>query len=162
MTEGAQTLTAVQPGVHYCGAMHPQFGECFRDLGAAGHDDGQHESETSTWPLAAAETAELYAAKADRMAGVLEHARNQGELPAAVLDQVISELGAQHTGLDELAGVLGGSRRTRMASRAVVLPAPRRAVRRGRPRTALATTSPATTTPSASETAPGTDGDQAR
>jgi hypothetical protein len=94
------------------------------------------------------------------MAGVLEHARDQGELSPAVLEQVISELGAQHTGLDELAGLLGGSRRTR-APRAVVLPAPRPAVRRGRPRAAIATP-PATTTSSATATAPGTNGDQAR
>jgi len=40
---------AARPGVDYCGATHPEHGECFLDIDEEEHEHG-HESETGLWP----------------------------------------------------------------------------------------------------------------
>lgn len=41
---------APKAGVDYCGATHPDYGECFLDVDTEEHAHG-HESETGRWPV---------------------------------------------------------------------------------------------------------------
>lgn len=41
---------APKAGVDYCGATHPEYGECFLDVDEVEHEHG-HESESGRWSV---------------------------------------------------------------------------------------------------------------